>query len=75
VPDIDIKYVICNGEPSYEGTLKPFQDSGYVIIFTGKAKKFHPYAMDTDTIVFAARPINKEQLDDFMRWMKNIDMA
>lgn len=57
--------VIVNGEP-HEETYRYYKDKGWIILYTDKASRFHPYAVDTDTILFMAKPIDKEEYDKYM---------
>lgn len=61
-----MKYLIINGKPSHED-YKQFTDKGYVITFTGRASQFHPYYADTDTVIMAARPINKKLIEQYVK--------
>jgi len=69
--DIDVRtgYMITNGYPHFE-TLKDLDDDGLDVINVVKAKRFHPYATDSDYIIFYAKPINKEKYDDYMKQFK-----
>jgi hypothetical protein len=69
--DIQMHNVILNGEPTQD-TYREYRDKGYIILYTDKAKRFHPYACDTDTIMFMAKPIDKEKYDEYMEnWRKD----
>jgi hypothetical protein len=57
--------VILNGVPSQE-TYEHYQEKGWRIMYLAQAKLFHPYAAETDTILFMAKPIDKEDYDKYM---------
>lgn len=67
MPDIKLDSLITNGPPTQE-TLKEIEDGGNVVTSIQPAKLFHPYAAETDQIVFYAKPIDKEEYD---KWMKS----
>lgn len=69
--EIQMKYVILNGPPHPE-TIKQYVKDGWVTICQGMAHEFHPYAAETDTILFLAKPINKELYDKEMSRQKKI---
>jgi hypothetical protein len=58
--------VIINGEPTQE-TYTHYRDRGWIIMYISQAKRFHPYACETDTILFMSKPIDKEKYDAYMR--------
>lgn len=64
--DVKMHFVIMNGTPREED-ISDYTTKGYVHLATLQASQFHPYAMDTDTIVFFAVPIDKEAYDKEMK--------
>jgi hypothetical protein len=67
--DIQTKHVILNGSPDPK-TLDEYHQKGWHTLMVSSAKDFHPYAAETDTILFLAKPINKEKYD---QWMSSND--
>jgi hypothetical protein len=63
--DVQMKHVILNGDPDPK-TLDEYVDKEWIPLLISKANNFHPYAMETDTILFLAKPINKEKHDQWM---------
>jgi hypothetical protein len=63
---IEVHHVIVNGKPD-ESTIKDYTDNGWIAVGIDRADKFHPYALNSDSIVFFAKPINKEYYDSKMK--------
>jgi hypothetical protein len=73
--DIQMHGVILNGEPHAQ-TLKEYSERGYQILKIDKAKKYHPYATETDTILFVAKPMDKLAYDKHMEeWQENREVV
>ncbi|MEH7457573.1 hypothetical protein V7183_10150 [Bacillus sp. JJ1127] len=64
--EIKMHHVIINGEPTEQG-VKDYTDKGWMYLGYDFAGKYHPYACDTDTVMFFAKPIDKEKYDAEMK--------
>lgn len=64
--EIQMHTVILNGPPHHT-TIDGYVNKGWKVIGVRMAKEYHPYACDTDTILFVAKPIDKTAYDEWMK--------
>ena len=66
---IELHSMILNGKPD-EDTVRELEGKGHIIVGEEKAEKFHPYSLPADTIIFYAKPIDKEAYD---QWLEDVN--
>lgn len=62
--------VILNWLPTKQ-TYDYYRSKGWRTLHLTKANLYHPYAAETDTILFMAKPIDKENYDAYMKNVSN----
>ncbi|KXY12842.1 hypothetical protein [Bacillus sp. FSL K6-0067] len=72
--EIKMHHVIVNGKPALQ-TIKDYTDKGWIHLGNERADKFHPYALDTDTVMFFAKLIDKEKYDAEMKCFRESHLS
>ncbi|MDB5083963.1 MAG: hypothetical protein JWN30_849 [Bacilli bacterium] len=60
--EIEQTHIIING-PLFD-TVGQYRKNGWTVLSIVPAKEYHPYAVETDNLIFFARPINKEKYEE-----------